>query len=271
MLELENCFCGLFQESDTAWLLTNLGLLYRTDYRELLINLFELHRNNALFAVLAGKNAKDFYFTKAEAENLSKKLCRLNPNELQKTIEKADCRMMEELSIVDSALKGYLESDRNRLLPKLQAALQQHTFTRFLVTQQGEEQKTEQFDPGKKMPDRQFRAVVANVLQCTDTAEKVELIRNAAHGLQDFCDLLGADCLYDDEFTAVYEALTDRELAMLLHVSFPADLKNETDLSKLPAGEENGDLQWKNELRTFCYKLPAKRKQAIGIVLHKML
>ena len=73
-LSLEEEICRHFPIHNINLLLERHGKVYHYDYREMLVNLFELLLTNAICAVLLGKSAQTILLTRADCANLTGKI-----------------------------------------------------------------------------------------------------------------------------------------------------------------------------------------------------
>lgn len=54
------------------------------------------------------------------------------------------------------------------------------------------------------------------MLLCDDAARKARIIREELRSLDDLCDLLGAGCVYDDEYAEIFSSFDEATAALLL-------------------------------------------------------
>lgn len=54
------------------------------------------------------------------------------------------------------------------------------------------------------------------MLLCDDAARKARIIREELRSLDDLCDLLGAGCVFDDEYAEIFSSFDEATAALLL-------------------------------------------------------
>ncbi|WP_286724798.1 DUF6179 domain-containing protein, partial [Pelotomaculum sp. PtaB.Bin117] len=88
-LEIENQFCSLFNNKDVGKLLADYGRVYRIDYREALINVFEVLITNSVFSVLSESEANKLNISRYQYEFLLDKFKGLDHSQCSSLIRKA--------------------------------------------------------------------------------------------------------------------------------------------------------------------------------------
>ncbi len=216
-LNLENQFCGLLPISEINSLLNNYGSIYEFDYRDMLINIFQLVLSNSIFSLLLGNSAKKLSITKDECALLQDKLRPLNENDCYYLVEKAIEMIISELAITQPDLQNYMRKFKNALAKELMNYVKRSNLEKLIITTQSESIKTINiFEQGSKMDDDSFKDLVEEMLLCKSATDKFNIIKSDIQCLDDFIDILSADCIFDDEYTEIFSMLSDIELAMLV-------------------------------------------------------
>ncbi|OPY61804.1 MAG: hypothetical protein A4E56_01816 [Pelotomaculum sp. PtaU1.Bin065] len=272
-LEIENQFCSLFNNKDVGKLLADYGRVYRIDYREALINVFEVLITNSVFSVLSESEANKLNISRYQYELLLDKFKGLDHSQCSSLIRKAFEALAADLRVDQPRLKAYIHNSTSVLMPRFLSALD-HGYLDHVVVLESEENHQFDiiFDEGKSMDDGSFRSVVRQIMECTDPVEKTAIITSSIHSLGDFIDVLEANCLFEDEFSALFNALGDMELSILARIVFMEEIRNEpTGFSVRNAAEKPMERQWQTEYARFLLSLSADRIRAIEQYINSSL
>lgn len=93
----------------------------------------------------------------------------------------------------------------------------------FISLKEKNSQPMFQFKDGPKLSDESFRKVVDEIRECRYISDKIIIIRREIHSIIDLADLFEGYCLFDQEFTEVFQSLGDTELALLVQ-RLPQDM-----------------------------------------------
>ena len=124
-MKMENLFCKRFNEKDINQLLDNYGRVYRIDYPEFLINIFEVVLTNSVFSVMLGTEARNLAIQKGRISRLRERLAGLDTSVITVTYKSALDKVIEELGIEDPTMVAYVRQCGNGLLPRLINAVEQ--------------------------------------------------------------------------------------------------------------------------------------------------
>ncbi len=249
-IDIENRFCRCFGQEAVIRLLENYGRVYQINYKESPYNFFEVVINNAIFSVLLGINADNLVISRFQYEILESKLGSLGAVKTGAVIEDAVGRVIEDLGISEPKLIAYLHRYKVLFIKRLVNAVENKSLRHFIIT----EEKTAGQDinhilmAGNRLSDARFRSIVRNISESESIAGKVGIIRTNLHSLEDFVDVLNAECLYGNEYKAVFDALGEMELAVLC---------------KLVPLEDEMEKEWQDLFRQFIQGLGAERRSAI--------
>ena len=204
--DMENRFCSAAGFSDA--LLRG----HHKDGRQLLVNLFELSLSSAVGAVLCGKAPADA-LTAEDVSYLAQRLGEVPETRLDGVLRLACGQACVRLGM-DEQTGAHAAAVMNDMLAHIQSALRSgHTELVFIVPEEVRERA--RFVDGAKMNDEAFRKLTEELRECRQLSNKIAMIRERVHSLADLIDLLGAECLYGNEFDAVFETLDDVSLRML--------------------------------------------------------
>ena len=60
------------------------------------------------------------------------------------------------------------------------------------------------YKKGKKLDDDKFREIVNEITLCFDVDSKIEVIKAEILSLEDFIDVLKADCIFENEYRTIF-------------------------------------------------------------------
>ena len=111
-LYVENEICNKFDNKDIHKILKTYGDIYKIDYRDLLINIFEMTINNAVFSILCNSNSLEI--EKEEFEKLNNNLKKITTEEFRELIEKiiSSDNIYEKITIINkkiNSIKDYID------------------------------------------------------------------------------------------------------------------------------------------------------------------
>ena len=111
-LYVENEICNKFDNKDIHKILKTYGDIYKIDYRDLLINIFEMTINNAVFSILCNSNSLEI--EKEEFEKLNNNLKKITTEEVRELIEEiiSSDNIYEKITIINkkiNSIKDYID------------------------------------------------------------------------------------------------------------------------------------------------------------------
>ncbi len=264
-LDLETQFCRLFAPEEVTQLLYNYGRVYGIDYREALINIFEIILTNSIFSVLAGNKASELCITQLQLGYLREKFKDLASSQCLSTISEAVEALIGKLEIDQPELKKYMRDFIAVLMPRFVCAMENNTLANVIILDREENLQVDIiFNEGDRLDNDSFCSLVEEIMEHTDPAEKAEFISNGVQTLGDFIDVLEADCLYGDEFRAVFDTLGDLELSVLARIVYMEELRSDSSsFSLLNAAEQDANRQWQVEYGRFVQSLSPDRLKSV--------
>jgi hypothetical protein len=270
-LKMENLFCKRFNEKDINQLLDNYGRVYRIDYPEFLINIFEVVLTNSVFSVMLGTGAHNLAIQKGRISRLRERLAGLDTSVITVTYKSALDKVIEELGIEDPTMVAYVRQCGNGLLPRLINAVEQDSLQQLIIpVVTGQPEPEILFEPGTGMDNEAFRVLERDLLRCAGPAEKAGLILSRVRSLVDFFDIFTADCLFDNDYPVLFASLGNMELSMLIRIVFVDELRDNPDqfsLSTAVSSAPGSETEWVNHLIRFLPLLDEERTQAIEDLL----
>lgn len=256
-LYLENIFCSYFSTIDIEDLLTG----YDKNSYHLLINIFDLVLSNSIGSVFLNKKASNLRITPYEKLYLKNKFIDLSEKEIEKEVLLAVEKIFIEFSINDNHLMNYLNNASLKVSHELNRNI--NKIERIFITPNNEKEKTIKYQDRKSVENSIFRKITEEIRSCNNVESKIKIIKDDIHSLTDLVDLLGADCIFDNEFIEVFNALDDFEIALLL--KFLPDSKE----LKSDYGTES-EKEWHEKLLDFMDSLDEIKRRDIMMLSNKV-
>ncbi|MCX7708691.1 MAG: DUF6179 domain-containing protein [Clostridia bacterium] len=265
-LHLETQFCRLFQKEEIEKVLISYGKICRVRHTKPLVNIFELIINNSVFSVLSGGKAECAVISPLQLELIENRLGGLSKREVESVIEETVEQVIEELRIDHIKLIQYIHQYKTLLIHRIFNAMENNSLHNIVLISDEVQlpDASTFFQSGERMSDASFRAMVRSIVKCTDTADKIEILISSIRSLEDFIDVLGADCLFEGEYISLYSALSDVELAALGRLVFYEELRESSvELISAAAIEREAELEWQAQYTAFLRALNTDRIEAI--------
>jgi len=181
-------------------------------------------------------------------------------------IQRAMDRLKEQLPVQDREAADYMKRCCRDLVQRIVNAAQHRKLGAVIITDKEERDQPAAISlkTGDRMSDVMLRRLLDDITRCETTEEKVRLIRSHVFSLHDYLDLLESDCLYGDEYDALYAAFGDMELAILCKIVFYEELRSGfADLQSIVREKKEAERDWQIHLIRFLQRLDASRIRAI--------
>lgn len=255
-LELENTFCRRFSHREVEGLLHDFGSTYRIDYRDCLVNIFDLVLTNGVAAVMLGKAPGSLLLTRKETERLSASLAGRRSGVIRVLSGQAQRKLISGLGIDCPQLLAYAHRSEKEIGSALYRALQMKQLDKLVIGSARPAQGVSlRLQPGPKMEDEEFRRLVQALLDSGDTRARVSMILEKICSLEDFVDLLKAECLGRDDFQGLFASLGVLEMGLLTGIAFQEEWRDSRcgwqDMLSSLSLEAGG---WQGELAAYCQK-----------------
>jgi hypothetical protein len=272
-LQLEDQFCRLFAPEDINQLLYIYGRVYRINYSEALINVFEIVLNNAIYSVLSGNSEVKLRISQEQFEHLQQKFMGLDHSHTIALIEDAIEILIKQLGIDQPRPQDYIRKFKSVFLSRFINGLTYNCLENVILIDKEQTQNFDiVFDEGNRLDDESFRLVVDDIMDCTFTKRKTDIVRSSIHSLGDFIDILEADCFFGDEFYDLFNSLGDMELSVLARIVFIEEIRsNLMSFSLASPGEKAEAMEWQVEFCNFLQSLSADRIESIETYIKSSL
>jgi hypothetical protein len=210
----ENRFCGCFAPERIVPLLRS----YCSDYRGLLINLYEPVAVNALgLAMLDG----DILSLEIGDDGRSKLLAFFKSNSREDVLEalklSAD-KLYRSLQLEDNTVSEYLLRTASDLYWRINAALPSECLDGIFLSLPAEE--TEEapevlFIDGEAMDNERLRKFIDEIGDCRYVSDKIAMVKQDIHSMKDLIEVLNIG-FWGEECITLFDTLGDPEIGLLL-------------------------------------------------------
>ncbi|WP_099156928.1 DUF6179 domain-containing protein [Virgibacillus ndiopensis] len=264
-LMMETAFCRLFNQEDLQQILINYGKICRFDYRIELFNIFRLIFNNAVFSILSGGNANQLRISENQYKQLKSLFTQSNDSQMHSIIYKAIDQLRYDLDINESKMKNYLEQCGIDLIQTIINAVNHNNLHTVVMMEKEWKPKSIEtaFKAADRMSDNRFQFLTEKIMGCKNVMGKVEMIRDHFHSLHDYTDMLNTNCLFANEYEALFRTFGDIELAILVKMVFYEEFRDDADLSSTVLKEKKAESEWKDQFIAFITNMDMERKRTI--------
>ncbi|HOV26093.1 MAG TPA: DUF6179 domain-containing protein [Pseudobacteroides sp.] len=210
----ENEFCRKFSPKSIAKLLNG----YSNESNELLINIFKLVLANSLGSVLLKRSARDLKIDNDDCQSLQHSLINMSLKDYESEIRSSVVKIIDELEIESEFLTKYIFETVDSISERIKELLKLNKLSNIFIAMKDNTDGTDiKFEDGKKMDDEMFRKVTEEIRSCRFVSDKLKIIWQEVHSFIDLVDILGADCIFENEFNELFSSFGNMELAMLLN------------------------------------------------------
>lgn len=264
-LSMETDYCHMFFPTETNKLLFDYGRVYRLDISGSLINVFEILFTNSLFSYIVGNRPGDLNISYAQLDSLKHKFAGLAVNDCSLVISRAIDKLLKFTDMDNVDFVNYVEGFIPLFIPRFMNALENDCLANVIIPAQPREGYSRVIlDGGQLLPDDAFRELIDLLRDCMEPTAKASLIRKHVTSLPDFLDVLEADCLFDQDYAALFNTLSEIELSILAKIVFAEQLR----CNSLSFELRNIDLQdltvpWHLELAHYFETMLPQRSQAV--------
>lgn len=251
-LILENKFCSYFSYIEIEALLK--GFFHNSEH--ILINIFKLVLTNCLGLTLIGQVGNSLEITREKRVYLKNMLEDLSKEQINKLLEEALEQLCSELCISDRSLIQYMRKSIYQIAQSIIINIETDTLENIFITLNKSEKNFLKYVDGKSLDNSSFRNITNEIRDCRYVKDKVGIIREEIHSLEDLVDILGAECIFGDEFFYIFQTLKDFEIALLIK-----RISND-EIWDNDYGTE-GEKQWHEKLKIYLENLDYAKKEEI--------
>lgn len=224
--------------------------------------------------MLAGCSADRLIISKCQYELLNKNFSCLKPSEINLLVDEAIEKIIDDLGIDQAKPADYIRQYKTILIRRILNAVENGSLHNIILTDNEEKIPDSGFifAEGDRMNGDSFRSAIGRIMKCISIADKIDAIKSSIHSLGDFIDVLNADCLFGDEFTAVFSTLSDMELSVLGRTVFYEELRDgPLNLSTIISTEKEFESEWQTHYIGFIQKLNKDRIESIEKFINDLI
>lgn len=265
-LLMETLFLKNFNSRDIENLLCDFGKAMGMDYKIELINIFELVFNNAVFALIAGGIERNLRISKFQFENLENKIKALKDTEIGECIDQAVETLVGSLDINDASMLDYINRYKEVLTGRVVINARNDSLGSIIIKEKEESRAAYKvlFENGKHMGSNEFNVFVKKLMNIKRTEDKIGRIMFGIGSLHDFIDILSSDCLFGDEYEALFNGLGNMELALLAKVVFYEEQRSGlSGFRQVVSNKKHMEAEWQIHYVEFLKKSGEDRLDAI--------
>lgn len=212
---LEHSLCLKFSFTEIEALLK----AYHEGYQHLLINIYELVLINTIGRILLGKSLDSLKLEEEEVQLLESQLSIQTNEALGQVLQEGARECLKRLDLLSSEMNHYVYQTVSKFIPHVKEALKQGTLGQIFISGGEKVDQKITYLGSEKLEDEVFKVLTEEIRNCKQVEDKVKWIQEKVRHVEDLKDLLEADCLFEEEYKAVYEALSDLEIALLLSLT----------------------------------------------------
>ncbi|GMQ65357.1 DUF6179 domain-containing protein [Vallitalea maricola] len=261
---LENKFCNYFiNEIDEV--LSCYGELYKLNYSEALINVFEIVINNYIFFLIAENEGISIHISKVDYEMIISKISNLESKDINKLLDNIFKEILINLDIKNKELIYYINEYKSVFTDRLISNINHGSLRYMVIVDDNQKlQEVNLLDTDDRMDDDSFKELVNIIQACNDTQDIIDIIKNNVKSLIDFIDILKGDCLFGAEtFYSIFNILNDMELAILGKVVYDEELRYREGMDILLIDIGDREKEWEIYYDDFIKDLDKDRIEDI--------
>ncbi len=274
-LMIETQFCKCFKPGNILKTLQAYGRRHRLDFRNAPVNLFEVLFDQAVFSVLSGCDEIGLPVSELDFRLMNIGLSDRTHLEVEAGIDAAKEKLIEKFQIHDKDLIQYINRYRILFAKRVMHAVDNGNLAEMVLMYESTGMKERVlFQDGKRMSDADFKQFIDDILCCTGVDEKLAVISSRVHSMEDYMDLLEADCLFEEEYGSALNHLNDLELAVLGNAVFYEEFSSGSFLlipEMIEACKKDMQLEWHLFYADFLLGMDADRRDAISEIIPRIV
>ncbi|MCM0650117.1 DUF6179 domain-containing protein [Clostridium swellfunianum] len=238
-LLIENEFCICFDKDNMRGILNS----YCTDYKGLLINIFEPMLTNAVGLEILGEDIFTLAISPLQRETLLRVFRNLSKTEIMAKLRSSAKRVCETLGIAANENIEYIQMTVVNIYPRIEVGLSTGNIDNvFLSFKYEEDSKESEFIDNAAMDNERLRTLINEINDCRFISDKIAMVKEEIHSLSDLVEVLSV-CFWEEEALDLFKTLSEEELCVLKQF---LDSKGEAYSS---------DSQWEIKFREYTKML----------------
>lgn len=212
-LLIENEFCICFDKDNIIYILNS----YCSDYKELLINIFEPILTNAIGLDILGRDILTLEISALQRETLLGIFRNLSKTEILVKLESSAKSVCDILGVVDNEKIEYIQKTAVNIYPRIEVGLSTGNIDNiFLSFKYEEELKESEFIDNDTMDNERLRNLINEINDCRFISDKIAMVKEDVNSLSDLVEVLNL-CFWEDEALELFKTLSKEELYIIKH------------------------------------------------------
>ena len=212
-LLIENKFCICFDKDNISYILNS----YCSDYKELLINIFEPILTNAIGLDILGRDILTLAISALQRETLLGIFRNLSKTEILVKLKISAKRVCDILGIVDNEKIEYIQKTAVNIYPRIEVGLSTGNIDNiFLSFKYEEDLKESEFIDNDTMDNERLRNLINEINDCRFISDKIAMVKEEVNSLSDLVEVLSV-CFWEDEALELFKTLSKEEIYIIKH------------------------------------------------------
>jgi hypothetical protein len=212
-LLIENEFCICFDKDNIIYILNS----YCSDYKELLINIFEPIVTNAIGLDILGENISTLEISALQREMLLKIFRNLSKTKILEKLRSSAKRVCDILRIADNEKIEYIQKTAVDMYPRIEVGLSTGNIENiFLSFKHEENPKESEYIDNAAINNERLRNLINEINDCRFISDKIAIVKEEIHSLSDLVEVLGV-CFWEDEALELFKTLSQEEIYIIKH------------------------------------------------------
>lgn len=212
-LLIENEFCICFDRDNIIYILNS----YCSDYKELLINIFEPILTNAIGLDILGRDILTLEISALQREALLGIFRNLSEAEILVKLKSSAKSICDILGIVDNEKIEYIQKTAANIYPRIEVGLSIGNIDNiFLSFKYEEDLKESEFIDNDTMDNERLRNLINEINDCRFISDKIAMVKEEVNSLSDLVEVLNL-CFWEDEALELFKTLSKEEIYIIKH------------------------------------------------------
>lgn len=212
-LLIENEFCICFAKDSISYILNS----YCSDYKELLINIFEPILTNAIGLDILGGDILTLGISALQRETLLGIFRNLSETEILVKLKSSAKSICDILGIVDNEKIEYIQKTAVNIYPRIEVRLSVGNIDNiFLSFKYDDNLKESEFIDNDTMDNERLRNLINEINDCRFISDKIAMVKEGVNSLSDLVEVLNL-CFWEDEALELFKTLSKEEIYIIKH------------------------------------------------------
>lgn len=270
-LYMENEICNKFDNKEINLVLKSYGDIYEIDYRDLLVNIFEMTMTNAVFSRLSNNNSLEL--KNKDFETLNNNLKNLSEKQVKNLISLVVDKIIEDYKLGEFE-KEYMKNYEKILIKNTLYELKRDNLRNLIIITDNVKKKknTIMINEENILKDDDFKEIIEEILASDNIYEKINIVKNKINSIKDYIDMLKSSCFFEDEYILLFMSLSNMELAILGKYVFYGEYRMEKlDITKTLSRKIETKYEWENFYLEYLKSLSEDKLANVEILINENL